>query len=69
MNTPTRYRWLTEGQEYIYGPKAGKGDDARRGTVCTVLTLPRPGTKPANVSVRWPDGHTTIVPSGVLRRI
>lgn len=64
----TQYRWLTQGCQYVYGPKLGKGDDARRGTLCQALILPRPGTKPANVQVRWADGHVAIVPSGVLRR-
>ncbi|GAA5514789.1 hypothetical protein Dcar01_03550 [Deinococcus carri] len=68
MTDPRRYRWLTEGQAYRYGPKLGKGDDSRRGTTCTVLTVPRPGAV-GNVMVRWPDGHTAIVPSGVLRRV
>lgn len=67
MTTPQKYRWLTQGVEYIYGPKAGKGDDTRRGTLCRVLILPRAGTKPANVKVGWPDGHVAIVPSGALR--
>ena len=63
-----RYRWLTEGEHYRYGPKPGKGDDTRRGTLCQVVTVPRPGTKPGNVRVKWPDGHLAIVPAGVLRR-
>jgi hypothetical protein len=62
-----RYRWLTEGQEYRYGPKLGKGDDSKRGTLCRVETVPRAGTKPGNVRVVWPDGHRAIVPAGVLR--
>ncbi|WP_161884479.1 hypothetical protein [Deinococcus alpinitundrae] len=66
---PLKYRWITVGQEYRYGPKLGKGDDARRGTACTALTVPRAGSKPANVLVQWPDGHTAIVPSGVLRAV
>lgn len=65
---PRRYRWLVEGQAYRYGPKLGKGDDARRGSACTVLTVPRGGAK-ANALVQFEDGHTAIVPSGVLRKI
>ncbi|AFZ67775.1 hypothetical protein Deipe_2294 [Deinococcus peraridilitoris DSM 19664] len=62
-----RYRWLVEGQLYRYGPKSGKGDEARRGELCQVVTLPRPGSRPANVRVQFADGHLAIVPSGVLR--
>jgi len=64
-----KYRWVTVGQEYRYSAAPGKGDDLRRGTACTALTVPRPGSKPANVLVQWPDGHTAIVPSGVLRAV
>ncbi|MCP2015637.1 hypothetical protein L1280_002805 [Deinococcus sp. HSC-46F16] len=66
---PAKYRWLTEGQTYRYSAAIGKGDDTRRGTTCTVVTVPRAGAKPANVLVRWLDGHTAIVPSGVLRKV
>lgn len=64
-----RYRWLTEGHSYTYGPRAGKGDDTRRGHACEVVTVPRAGSRPANVRVRFGDGHLAIVPSGVLRRL
>ncbi|AWT34476.1 hypothetical protein GCM10008956_32610 [Deinococcus arenae] len=66
--TPTKYRWLTVGETYRYGPKLGKGDDTRRGTSCTVLIVPRPGAI-GNVLVRFPDGHEAVVPSGVLRKV
>lgn len=65
---PRRYRWLTEGETYRYGPKLGKGDDARRGTNCTVVIVPRPRVI-GNVLVRFPDGHEAVVPSGVLRKV
>lgn len=68
MTTPRKYRWLTEGNTYTYGPKLGKGDDSRRGTACQVVTLPLPG-RIGNALVRWPDGHTAVVPSGVLRKL
>jgi|GEM_PF-5696123 len=64
-----KYRWLIEGEAYRYGPAAGRGDDARRGTSCTVITVPIPPAKPANVLVEFADGHRAIVPSGVLRSI
>jgi hypothetical protein len=66
---PRKYRWLTEGQRYAYSPKLGKGDDSRRGQTCTVITVPRAGAKPANVRVRFDDGHVIIVPSGVLKAV
>jgi len=65
--TLAKYRWITEGALHRYSPKLGKGDDLRRGGTCTAITLPRPGSKPANVRVRFEDGHVAIVPSGVLR--
>ena len=65
---PRRYRWLTVGESYRYGPKVGKGDDARRGTSCEVVTVPRPSVV-GNVLVRWPDGHTAVVPAGTLRKV
>ncbi|WP_155300980.1 hypothetical protein [Deinococcus kurensis] len=65
----TRYRWLTLGESYLYGPALGKGLDSRRGSRCRVVTLPRAGSKPANVQVEFEDGGTHVVPSGVLRKI
>lgn len=67
VETPRRYRWLVEGQLYRYGPKGGKGDEIRRGQPCRVVTLPRSGTRPANVRIEFADGQLAIVPSGVLR--
>lgn len=67
MSAPRKYRWLVEGHAYTYGPKLGKGDDSRRGTACQVVTLPKPGCI-GNALVRWPDGYTAVVPSGVLRK-
>lgn len=64
---PQKYRWLTVGEAYRYGPKLGKGDDTRRGTSCTVVTVPRPGAI-GNVLVRFLDGYEAVVPSGVLRK-
>lgn len=69
MSGPARYRWLTLGESYTYGPALGKGLDARRGSRCRVVTLPRAGSKPANVRVEFEDGETHIVPSGVLRAV
>lgn len=66
---PRKYRWLTEGEIYVYGPKTGKGADERRGQWCEVVTLPSPGSRPANVLVRFADGVRHVVPSGVLRAI
>lgn len=65
---PTKYRWLTVGEAYRYGPKLGKGDDTRRGTSCIVITVPRSGAI-GNVLARFPDGHEAVVPSGVLRKV
>lgn len=65
---PCKYRWLIEGEWYRYGPKEGKGDDTRRLQTVRVITLPYPGTKPANVLVEFENGYQAIVPSGVLRR-
>lgn len=62
-----RYRWLSLGETYRYSAAAGRGLDDRRGQPCTVLTLPRSGTQPANVRVRFEDGVVHVVPSGVLR--
>lgn len=67
MNGPARYRWLTLGETYLYGPALGKGLDSRRGSRCRVVTLSRVGSKPANVRVEFEDGETHVVPSGVLR--
>ncbi len=66
---PAKYRWLVEGAVYVYGPKQGKGDDARRGQMCEVITVPRAGSKPANVLIQFADGLRHIVPNGVLRII
>lgn len=63
----TRYRWLSLGQTCRYSAAPGKGLDTRRGQPCRVLTLPRPGTRPANVRVEFPDGERHVVPSGVLK--
>jgi hypothetical protein len=62
-----RYRWLSLGGAYRYSAAPGKGDDTRRGQTCEVLVLPRPGSRPANVRVRFADGTVHVVPSGVLR--
>ena len=69
MSGPARYRWLTLGESYLYGPALGKGLDGRRGSRCRVVTLPRAGSKPANVRVEFEDGTVHIVPSGVLRAV
>ena len=66
---PRHYRWITEGHKYRYGPKEGKGRDDLRGQMCTVITVPRPGTKPANVRVQLGTGELHIVPSGVLKGV
>lgn len=66
---PRHYRWITEGCAYRYGPKEGKGRDELRGQMCTVLTVPRPGSKPANVLVEFENGERHIVPNGVLRGV
>lgn len=64
-----RYRWLTLGETYVYGPALGKGLDSRRGSRCRVVTLPRAGSKPANVRVEFEDGEVHVVSSGVLRKV
>ncbi|WP_146237369.1 hypothetical protein [Deinococcus yavapaiensis] len=64
-----KYRWLTVGETYAYRAALGRGLDERRGQSCTILTLPKPGTRPANVRVRFEDGVVHIVPSGVLKAI
>ena len=69
MTEPRKYRWLVEGQRYTYGPKIGKGDDERRGTICMVVTVPRAGAKPGNALVRFDVQHQAIVPCGVLRKV
>ena len=62
-----KYRWLTEGERYLYRAALGKGDDARRGMRCTVITVPKPGARPGNALVQFEDGMTAIVPAGVLK--
>ena len=70
MSEPRKYRWLTVGERYTYGPKQGKGDDSRRGAVCKVLTVRRGAGGPGNARVRFDsDGHIAIVPAGVLRKV
>ena len=64
-----KYRWLTEGHSYRYSAALGKGTDSRRGQPCTVLTVPRGGSKPGNVRVQFADGHIDIVPAGVLKAV
>lgn len=68
MTGPIKYRWLTQGEPYRYSAAPGKGLDARRGNLCRVITLPRPGSKPANALVEFEDGVQHVVPSGVLKR-
>lgn len=67
MTTPRKYRWLTEGQTYVYSAALGKGRDDLRGQACRIITVPRAGSKPANVLVEFGGGERHIVPSGVLR--
>lgn len=69
MTPPRKYRWLTEGQTYRYSAAPGKGRDDLRGLLCRVLTLPRPGSKPANVLVQFASGERHIVPSGALKAV
>lgn len=69
MTGPAHYRWLTLGEIYTYSAALGKGADARRGSPCRVVTLPRSGSTPANVRVVFEDGEVHVVPSGVLRQI
>lgn len=69
MSGPQAYRWLRLGSTYQYRPRPGKGLDDRRGQPCTVLILPRGGTKPANALVQFPDGTRHVVPSGFLLRL
>jgi hypothetical protein len=68
MSGSTRYRWLILNETYRYLPKLGKGDDKRRGQLCKVTGLPRPGAKPANVEVCFADAYTAVVPFGTLRK-
>ena len=65
--TGRKYRWLTEGERYVYQAALGKGDDARRGTRCIVITVPKPSARPGNALVQFEDGQTAIVPAGVLK--
>jgi hypothetical protein len=67
VDQPQRYRWLTVGELYIYSARPGKGDDARRGQRCRVLTVPR-GGGPGNARVVFADGYVAIVPAGVLKK-
>lgn len=69
MTAPARYRWLTLGQTCRYSARPGKGRDDLRGQSCTVLTLPRAGSKPANVLVEFAGGERHVVPSGVLKAV
>lgn len=62
-----RFRWLELGGFYCYNPRPGKGNDARRGKTCKILTLPGHGCKPCNVHVVFADGLELIVPWGTLR--
>lgn len=64
-----KYRWLTEGRSYRYSAALGKGRDDLRGQVCQVLTVPRAGSKPANVLVEFPNGERHVVPNGVLKAV
>ncbi len=63
-----KYRWLELGGRYVYSAKIGKGDNSRRGHECVVLVLPVPGCI-GNVRVQFDDGHTTVCPCGVLKKI
>jgi len=67
LSQPQRYRWLTVGAFYTYIARPGKGDDARRGQRCRVVTVPR-GGGPGNAPVVFDDGHVAVVPAGVLRK-
>lgn len=64
-----KYRWLTEGHSYRYSAAPGKGCDDLRGQTCRVLSLPRPGSKPANALVEFGNGERHIVPTGVLKAV
>ncbi|MBZ9715513.1 hypothetical protein [Deinococcus multiflagellatus] len=66
-----RYRWLTEGETYLFQMDARKtAVPERRGQRVALLTLsaPRaafPGSR--NVLIRFPDGLIMITVPGVLR--
>jgi hypothetical protein len=62
------YRWLRVGNSYTYIARRGKGDDSRRGHLCAVVTVPRPGRGPGNALVVFADGHKAVVPAGALRK-
>lgn len=64
-----RFRWVTEGETYIYSAALGKGCDERRGQECVALTVPRSGNRPSNVEVQFPDGVHHVVPLGVLKKV
>lgn len=60
-----KYRWLETGHQYLYQSRDGLLD--RRGTVCTVLVVPRAGSI-GNVLVRFGDGLEVICSSGALKK-
>lgn len=68
---PTRYRWLSQGQDCRYAPAPGKGLDERRGESCRVLTLPgyKPTRAPKNALVEFADGFRAVVSAWSLRGV
>ena len=68
QNPPTKYRWLEVGKKYKYQAKLGKALDSRRGQICKVLIVPRPG-QVGNVKIQFDDGVIHVVPAGVLKPV
>lgn len=64
-----RFRWITEGESYLYCAAPGKGADHLRGQIVTALRVPRAGAKPSNVLVQFPGGAQHIVPLGTLKKV
>jgi hypothetical protein len=63
---PTKYRWLETGQHYLYQSRDGLLE--RRGTLCTVLAVPKAGSI-GNVLVRFEDGFECVCNAGALRKV
>jgi len=61
-----KYRWLDDRLTYEY---RGRLRPEWRGRRCRIVTLPVPGSKPANVHICFEDGEESIVPVGTLKAV